>query len=194
MASSQPPTGYPTAPVPPPVPMGMAAFSIAGFGRRVGALIIDFVIMGVVGLVLGAILQVPGMVSTTTSAYGTTNTQVMLYNTGWSQVLMAGISAVYCIECWSIWAWTPGQRIVGLRVYQASAPEALSQSMAAVRWALLFGVPSGVGAVALVAPSTVDLLGLAQLGWIVALIVTTLESPLTQGLHDQQARSIVVHS
>jgi uncharacterized RDD family membrane protein YckC len=175
----------------PPVPTGPI---LASFGRRVGALIIDAFAIGIVAVVIGAIANVPGLAQTTTLSSGNTGTTYMLTNSGWSSLLVAVVSAVYCIGSWLVWAGTPAQRMLGIHVYRFAGPQALGLEAAALRWVLLFGVGSVIGALGVVSPSLQGILGLGQLAWLVVLIVTTTQSPTKQGIHDKYAGSIVVRN
>lgn len=188
----QPPSGYG---IPPgyvqPVPAGPI---LASFGRRVGALIIDAFVIGTVALVVGAIANMPGLAQTTSTASGDASTTYMLANSGWSSLLVAVVSGVYCIGGWLAWAGTPAQRLLGMHVYRFTGPQALVFEAAAVRWVLLFGIGAVIGALALVSPPLQGILGLSQLAWLVVLIVTTAQSPTKQGIHDRYAGSLVVRN
>jgi uncharacterized RDD family membrane protein YckC len=164
---------------------------LASFGRRVGALIIDAFVIGIVSLVVGAIANVPGLAQTTSS---NTSTTYMLTNSGWSSLLVAIVSGLYCIGGWLVWSGTPAQRLLGIHVYRFTGPQALAFEAAALRWVLLFGVGSVIGALAIVSPSLQGILGLGQLAWLVVLIVTTSQSPTKQGIHDRYAGSLVVRN
>ena len=192
----QPPQGYPGMrqgypPMPPgyypPVPAGPP---IASFARRAGAFIIDVILIGIVAFVIAIAANLPG-IEQTTAPNGTTT--YMMTNSGWSQVLVGGLSFIYSVVLWLTVMGTLGQRMLGLRVCRTSGPQAITPEGAVIRWALLFGVTAVIGAAAVAAPSVSGLLSLVQLIWIIVLIVTTYQSPMTQGIHDRYAGSIVVH-
>jgi uncharacterized RDD family membrane protein YckC len=182
----QPPPGYMQ-----PVPTGPM---LASFGRRVGALIIDSFVIGSVSVVVGALANVPGLAQTTTLTSSNTGTTYMLANSGWSSLLVAIVSGLYCIGGWLVWSGTPAQRLLGIHVYRFTGPQALAFEAAALRWVLLFGIGSVIGALAVVSPSLQGILGLGQLAWLVVLIVTTSQSPTKQGIHDRYAGSLVVRN
>jgi uncharacterized RDD family membrane protein YckC len=169
------------------------AFVIAGVGRRVGAFILDCLAMGVIALVIGAVLKVPGIEQITVAKDGSSSTTYMITNSGWSAALVALVSAVYCIGSWVALGALPAQKMLGLHVFGAAAPQPLALQNAALRWVVLFGISSLLGAVAVVSPSLTNLVGFGQLGWVIVLLVTTIQSPTKQGLHDQVAGSLVVH-
>jgi len=179
-----PPPGYV-----PPMPTGPV---IASFGRRVGALILDAIVIGVVAAIIGVAANVPGLQQTTTTVGGSPTTTYTFTNSGWVQVLSAVVSAAYCIGSWLLWAGTPGQRMLGMHVYRVSGPQALAADAAAIRWLLLFGISTGIGALAVASSDLVNVVGLGQLVWLIVLIATTLQSPMKQGIHDRYAGSIVV--
>ena len=191
-----PPQGYPPAPPGyPPMPPGYypqapTGPQIASFARRAGAFLIDAILLGIVAFIIAVAINLPGIQQTTT-ANGTTT--YMMTNTGWSQVLIAGLSAVYCVGLWLAAMGTLGQRMLGLRVCRTTGPQALAPEAAVIRWALLFGVSLAIGAAAVAAPDVSGILGLGQLVWLVVLIVTTYQSPMKQGIHDRYAGSVVVH-
>jgi uncharacterized RDD family membrane protein YckC len=170
---------------PPPVP------NLASFGRRFGGFLIDVIGVGIVGLIIAVALNLPGTTTTVDSANGA-STSAVLANSGWSSLLIAGLSACYFIGMWISSGATIGQRMLGLHVYTATGPQNLPIDRAAIRWFLLYGVADLVGAISIVAPETTGLVGLVQLGWIIALAVTTYQSPTKQGVHDRYAGSVVV--
>jgi uncharacterized RDD family membrane protein YckC len=185
----QGPQGYPPAPPPgyyPPVPAGP---QIASFARRFGAFIVDALLIGIVVYVI-AIVTGQG-IQQTTAADGTTT--YTLTNTGWSQLFVGILSAIYCVFLWTTTLGTLGQRMLGLRVCRASGPQALPLEAAVIRWALLFGVSAVIGIAAIAAPSASGALSLVQLVWLIILAVTTYQSPMKQGIHDKYAGSVVVH-
>jgi uncharacterized RDD family membrane protein YckC len=186
----QTPPGY-VPPYMPPAPTGPV---IASFGRRVGALIIDVIILGIVAAVIAVALNVPGVQQTTTVSSGGTSTSFSVTNSGWVQVISAIVSVLYCVGSWLLMAGTPGQRMLGMHVYQVSGPQALTLEAAVIRWLLLFGIMTGVGAVAVLSVDLTGVVGLAQLAWLVVLIYTTIQSPMKQGIHDKYAQSIVVRN
>ena len=192
MAYQMPPGYYPPMPPGyyPPMPAGPI---LASFGRRLGALIIDGIIIGIVAFIIAVALNVPGVQQTTT--FGATETTTFsLTNSGWAQVILAVVSGVYCLGTWLSIAGTPAQRMLGMHVYRVSGPVALAPEAAVIRWLLLFGVFSGIGALAVASPDISGVVGLGQLAWVIVLIVTTMQSPMKQGLHDRLAGSIVVRN
>jgi uncharacterized RDD family membrane protein YckC len=179
-----------------PVPGGpfqpvQPAYVTASFGRRFGALLLDLIGIGIVGAIVAAVLNVPGAATTTTTANGGT-TSGMLTNSGWGAAIIILLSAVYCIPCWTVWGATIGQRFLGLHVFGATGPKPLLVAGAAIRWFVLFGVGSLIGALAVVNADSAGIVGFGQFVWAVVLAVTTYQSPTKQGWHDRLAGSYVV--
>lgn len=84
--------------------------------------------------------------------------------------------------------------MLGMHVYRASGPQALTADAAAIRWLLLFGISSGIGALAVMSTDLTGIVGLGQLAWVIVLIYTTYSSPTKQGIHDRYAGSLVVRN
>lgn len=188
-----PPSGYP-APGPygqPWVPVPIAGPVYGSFARRFGALILDSLALGVMTLAIGAVLHLPGF-NTVTTSNGTTMYEMS--NTGASTLVFGILSIVYFLGTWIGWGASPAQKLLGLRVCQETGPVNLTPQAAAIRWAILFGISSAIGAVAIVAPDAAGIAGLVQLGWIIALAVTTWQDRRKQGWHDRYAHSVVVRA
>ena len=180
-----------------PVPGGpfqpvQPAYVTASFGRRFGALLVDVIGIGIVGAIMAAVLNVPGVTTTTITANGGTETSSMLTNSGWGAVIVGLLSAIYFIGFWMTSGATLAQRLLGLHVFGATGPKPLPIEGAVVRWFVLFGVSSLIGAVAIAAPDTGGVVGFGQLAWVIVLAVTTYQSPTKQGWHDRLAGSYVV--
>jgi uncharacterized RDD family membrane protein YckC len=170
---------------------GQKSYVVASFGRRLGAFLLDGLGIVLVATALGGALGLPGMVTTTTTAEGVTTTSSFT-NTGWSALMAGLVSAPYCIGMWWLRGATLAQLALGVRVFRATGPQRLSFGAAALRWALLFGVVSLLGALGGLNYVLAGLAGWGQLVWLIALIVTTARDPMRQGLHDRLAGSLVV--
>jgi hypothetical protein len=175
-----------------PPPAFVIAPRIAGTWRRTAAFILDLVPLVVVAGVVGALANVPGVAATTTNSEGTTITGFSGSSSGWSAVVFGLVSAVYSIGSWVVLGATPGQWLLKTRVCAAGSQARLGVPAAIVRWALLWGVFCGLGALAIPNPylSLVSFFG--QLAWLVVLIGTTAQGPTHQGLHDRSAESMVM--
>lgn len=183
------------APAPAPAAAGPApGVAYAGLGIRIGAYIIDailvFIVTAFVYVALGAI------------AFGTLvggNLIIALVFGVLLAVASLVISAIYFI-----WGWTNpnmraslGQRALGLQTLNAADGATLSRPQAIRRWAWLFGVFAVASALQL-ALSASDLSTLGSLvnlltfAYWVFLLWTTYKSPKKQGYHDVQASTVVV--
>lgn len=106
--------------------------------------------------------------------------------------LATALSATYFIVTWRVFGGSPGQRLLGMRIWAEDRGFPITIGQGFVRW-LFIGPPLGVQAIASVAISGEGeaLLIVALLVWYVVLLVSTARSPLKQGLHDRAARTIV---
>jgi uncharacterized RDD family membrane protein YckC len=183
------------APAPVVAPAGPApGLAYAGLGVRIGALIIDYILLFIlfifVSIALGAIFL------------------GVLIDGGTAGAIIAGvllavanlvISAVYFI-----WAWTKpdlraslGQRALGLNTLNAADGATLTRPQAVRRWLYLFGIVAFASAMqsALSATSLAglgSLIGLLAFAYSIFLLWTTYKSPRKQGYHDVQAGTVVV--
>jgi uncharacterized RDD family membrane protein YckC len=183
------------APAPVVAPAGPApGLAYAGLGVRIGALIIDYILLLIlfvfVSIALGAIFL------------------TTLINGGTAGALIAGvllaianlvISAVYFI-----WAWTKpdlraslGQRALGLNTLNATDGATLTRPQAVRRWLYLFGIVAFASAMQSALSATNlgglgSLIGLLAFAYEIFLLWTTYQSPKKQGYHDVQAGTVVV--
>lgn len=99
------------------------------------------------------------------------------------------ISLCYFVGSWLTLGASPGQRLVGVRLYSASTGKPLSLAQALGRWVVL-GAPLWI-----VATANSDALGaifsLAALGWSVFLLASTARSDTKQGAHDRWTGSVL---
>ena len=81
--------------------------------------------------------------------------------------------------------WTPGMRLLGIRIGQESDGRLVSRRQGLVRW-LLLGLPALLVSLAVYVPNAIGLI-LGALGavWLLALLYTMAQSPSKQGLHDR---------
>jgi uncharacterized RDD family membrane protein YckC len=179
------------APEAAPPPAAVAPV-IAGLGRRAGAFILDFFALVNIASVVGAMANVPGALQTTSWMDGTTSTAATFSSSGWSMVVLAIVSAVYCVATWVGVGATPGQWLFGLHVDRLAGPTPLGVNAAIVRWALLWGVPCLLGMPAILIPILAVVAFPGQLTWAVVLLYTARQNSMRQGVHDQLAGSLVV--
>jgi uncharacterized RDD family membrane protein YckC len=183
-----------TAPVP-----GPAGLYYADVPNRVIAIIIDAILVGLVSIVLGAILfSVIGSPTTFTTTADPNSplgirieTQTNFVPTLVYAILGVALSAGYYIYTWTSLRGTLGQKMLGMQVGNASDGATLTMEQAVRRWLALGGIFS-LAQTLNPLPLLGLLLGLASFIWVIALLVTTAQSPTKQGLHDQFANTVVV--
>jgi uncharacterized RDD family membrane protein YckC len=178
-----------TAPVP-----GPAGLYYADVPNRAIAYIIDAIILAIVNIVVGAVLSGIGLNAFTINSNPTNIGDLLSYNpvVGLIQaVIFAAISGVYFIYTWTTMRGSPGQRVLGMQVGNATDGQTLTMEQAIKRWIAL-GAPFGVAQALNPVPGLGILIGLAAFVWFIALLVTTAQSPTKQGLHDRYAGTVVV--
>jgi uncharacterized RDD family membrane protein YckC len=178
-----------TAPVP-----GPAGLYYADVPNRTIAYIIDAIILGIINAIVGAILGAIGLNAFTVNTNATELTNLLTYNpvVGLIQaVLFAAISGAYFVYTWTSMRGSPGQKVLGMQVGNATDGATLTMEQAIKRWIAL-GAPFGIAQALYPLPGLGLIIGLAAFVWFIALLVTTAQSPTKQGLHDQFAHSVVV--
>jgi uncharacterized RDD family membrane protein YckC len=208
-----PETPPPAAPAPPPatdwasattprpaatVP-GQAGLVYADVPNRVIAQIIDAIIVGIVlvivGLILSSIFGAPQTVTVVQDAAQPlgfrTDVSTNLVSLLISTIVGVAVSAGYYIYTWTAMRGTIGQRALGMQVGNAADGATLTMEQAVKRWLALGGV-FALAQLLQPLPALGILIGLASLVWVIALLVTTAQSPTKQGLHDRFAGSVVV--
>ncbi|HYO43993.1 MAG TPA: RDD family protein, partial [Candidatus Limnocylindrales bacterium] len=191
----EPPTTYGTAAGP------GGGLEYAGVGGRFVAWLIDQLILGAVavGISITVSLVVLGTMDwSAILAAGANDVEVILDGDDLARAILASLAAsaaslavglAYYVFQWTSRARaTIGMRVLGLQVGNAADGATLTRGQAVRRW-LAFGSWAGVlGAV----PALSGILVLAQVGWSLALLITTASHPRRQGLHDQFAGTAIV--
>jgi len=183
-----------TAPVP-----GPAGLYYADVPNRIIAQIIDAVLVGIVSLIIGVVLYSIVGSPTTVTTVQDPNAFLGLRietSTNWVATIVGAIvglaiSAGYYVYTWTAMRGTIGQKALGMQVGNAADGATLTMEQAVRRWLALGGVLS-LAQTLNPLPGVGILLGLAGLVWVIALLVTTAQSPTKQGLHDQFAKTVVV--
>jgi uncharacterized RDD family membrane protein YckC len=195
-----PPSDWATAAAPPPAATpGPAGLVYADVPNRIIAQIIDAIIVGIVGLLLSLILYaIVGAPTTVTTVPDPSQilgvrfeTETHIVSVILSTLLGVVLSAGYYIYTWTAMRGTFGQRALGMQVGNAADGATLTMEQAVKRWLAVGGVFS-LAQFLNPLPLLGLLVGLASLVWVIALLVTTAQSPTKQGLHDQFAGSVVV--
>jgi uncharacterized RDD family membrane protein YckC len=177
----QPPPGYFG---PPPPALSPAGVPLADFGTRLGAYVIDSILLGVVNLIviIPALFLLAGQVFARVPDNGTdpgaffATTFVPLIGFELGIVIFSlGLTYVYTVEMMHRSGQTLGKRILKIRVVPLDPNLRLTRTMAVKRWATEFLPGTFVGFYALID-------GLWQL-W---------DRPFQQTLHDKAAQTVVV--
>lgn len=127
------PGGYPPAP-PPGYGYGYAPqVAYGGFWIRVVAYIIDSVILGLVGFAFGVVIAAIALAS------NPANPQVVADSLRpVSTAISVAINIAYFVGLWTVMGGTLGQRLLKLRVVDASTGQPLTFGKALLRWLGLF--------------------------------------------------------
>jgi uncharacterized RDD family membrane protein YckC len=168
---------------------GPGGVALADTPDRIIAYVIDAIIIGVVGWLIGTILVgilgdnygVPGFI-----AYRGHNLVSALA----TAALTAVVSAAYFIGMWTrMGGATVGMKVMKLTVRDAASGAVVGQSQAITRW-LYLGLPAALSTI-YVWGLIGWLVSLAVLGYFVYLLMTTAQSATRQGFHDVQAKTVV---
>jgi uncharacterized RDD family membrane protein YckC len=167
---------------------GPGGLALADIPNRIIAIVIDFIILGVIGFIVGAIIHpilgeqfgVPGFFVTTVPS---------LLSSLVVAAIMAAVSAGYFIYMWmKMDGATLGMRVLKLQVRDAASGGAVSQDQAIRRWLFLAGPWAlswfygwGIGFI----------ISVLVLVYYIYLLVTIAQDPARRGLHDKQANTVV---
>ncbi|HEV8516243.1 MAG TPA: RDD family protein [Candidatus Limnocylindrales bacterium] len=184
-----PPPPSNTWSTPPPAPSaGPAGYYYADVPNRAIAYIIDVIIIGIINIiilaVLGGIFGGGGIVDPVTGQLNFIATVVIA-------VVGLVISGAYFVYTWTSMRATIGMRLLGMQIGNETDGSTLTQNQAITRWILL-GAPFSLAQLLNPIPALGLIISLAGLVWLIALLVTTAQSPTKQGLHDRYAHTVVV--
>jgi uncharacterized RDD family membrane protein YckC len=174
--------------------VGPAGLVYADVPNRVIAFIIDAIILFVINFIVFAILGAVGLNPWSPNPNPTGIGDLLSYNPviGLIQAIIGlAVSAGYFIYTWTSMRGTPGQKMLGMQVGNAADGATLTMEQGIRRWIALFA-PSVIAQALFPWPLLGTIIGLAAFIWVIALIVTTAQSPTKQGLHDNFAKTIVV--
>jgi uncharacterized RDD family membrane protein YckC len=189
-------TGSLTSTAPTPGPAGLF---YADVPNRIFAYIIDAIIVGIAGAILGIILfAVLGpptkvtVVQDSSQLFGfRTDTSTNFVSFLAFAILGLALSAGYFIYTWTAMRGTIGMKALGMQIGNQTDGATITMDQAIRRWLALGGIFS-LAQTLNGFPGLGILIGLAGLIWTIALLVTTAQSPTKQGLHDQFAGTMVV--
>ena len=189
-ASPTPEAPQPSAwEAPPPGPVKAAGpapgVAYADLGIRIGAYIIDVIVMFVIYAVISVVII--GIFAGVGGFAGFLLGLILLL------LFEAAFSAIYFIYTWTKLRASPGQKVLSLETVNAADGKTLTQPQAIKRWLVLFGPFILLSALQLVVGSTLGFLfGLVSLGYFIYLLWTTYQDPKRQGFHDHYADTVVV--
>lgn len=173
---------------PPPQPaVGPAGLVYADVPNRAIAFIIDYIIFFIVLFVIGIIVR--PILGTNLGVFGAVDSTASYFVT---QLLGYAFAAAYFIYSWTALRGTPGQKVLGMQVGNATDGSTITMNQAMTRWAAIFGPGVVVAVIASVSLGLGLIASLVSLVWFIALIYTTATSPTKQGLHDRYAHTMVV--
>lgn len=170
---------------------GPHGFLVADVPNRIMALAIDIIVFALSGFAwvwfLGGLVTQPGAIG---AAGGELDAVAFLVVLG----LQLAISFVYLAGTWVLLGWTPGMRLLGLRLGDEIDGGPISWRPALVRWTIL-GIPALLASVAIYVTHGVGIiLSALGLAWLALLLYTMAQSPGRQGFHDRLAHTIVVRA
>jgi uncharacterized RDD family membrane protein YckC len=189
-AAPPPASGW-TAPASAGAPAAAAGGLVyADVPNRAIAYIIDAIILFVINVVIGIVLG--GILGPTVSIDFETG-QV---TTNWGSAVVSAIVSTLITGLYFVYTWTsmrgsPGQRMLGMQVGNASDGATITMDQAIRRWIFL-GAPFGIASALAGAGGLGLIIGLAGLAYFIYLLVSTAQSPTKQGFHDKQANTVVV--
>ncbi len=174
-----------TAPV-----AGPAGFYYADVPNRIIAYIIDAIIIAIIGVVVGAVIfsvMGPATVFDPRTFGVAVNLGPLIVVT----LIGLAINAAYFIYTWVNMRGTVGMKVLGMQIGHEADGRTITYNQAALRWALL-GAPLGLAQLLNPWPGLGLIISLLGVVWLIALLVTTAQSPTKQGLHDRYAQTMVV--
>jgi uncharacterized RDD family membrane protein YckC len=170
---------------------GPAGFFYADVPNRAIAYIIDAIIIGIINLIIGAVIGgvLGGVINTDPRSPG-----FLQFNfTALLVVTLIGllVSGAYFVYSWTALRGTPGMKVLGMQIGHERDGSTITMNQAVTRW-LLLGAPFSVAQLLNPWPGLGLIISLLSLVWLIALLVTTAQSPTKQGLHDKYAHTMVV--
>jgi uncharacterized RDD family membrane protein YckC len=186
-----PPASGWTAPASAGAPAAAAGGLVyADVPNRAIAYIVDAIILFVINLVIGIVL---GAIIGPTVSIDFNTGQV---TTNWGSAVVSAIVSTLVTGLYFVYTWTsmrgsPGQRMLGMQVGNASDGATITMDQAIRRWIFL-GAPFGIASALAGAGGLGLIIGLAGFAYFIYLLVSTAQSPTKQGFHDKQANTVVV--
>jgi len=170
---------------------GPSGYYYADIPNRFIAYIIDAIIVGIVGVIIAAILGgiFGGVINNKPldPNFGSVNYVALVV------VAVVGliVNAAYFMYTWVAMRGTVGMPLLGMQIGNEQDGRTLTYNQAAIRWVFLFG-PFALAQFLNPWPALGLLISLIAFIYLIALLVTTAQSPTKQGIHDKQAHTMVV--
>ena len=192
-AAPPPAQSWQSAPPQAPTAGPASGLVYADVPNRVVAYIIDALILFVINIVVGII--VGSFLPSARFNFGAENlneiVEVNYANVLITTLIGLAINAAYFIYTWTQMRGSPGQKMLGMQLGNASDGATVTQAQAIRRWIFL-GAPFGLASALNPIPALGLLLLIASIAYFIYLLVTTAQSPTKQGFHDVQANTVVV--
>jgi len=159
--------------------------------NRVIAYIIDAIIIGIINFIIVAVVggALGGVINTDFRSpnFGQFNLTALIV------ISLVGlvVSAAYFVYSWTAMRGTPGMKVLGMQIGHERDGSTITYNQGILRWVLL-GAPFSLAQLLNPWPGLGLIIALLGVVWLVALLVTTAQSPTKQGLHDKQAHTMVV--
>lgn len=170
-----------TAPV-----AGPAGYFYADVPNRAIAYIVDAVILFIALFIIIALSTAIFGVDTIVGKFQSTTSLLV------AAILWGLVSAAYFIYSWTAMRGTPGMKVLGMQIGNEQDGSTIPMNQAVLRYVVLFGPAVAAQLINAFAPGIGIILNLLAFIWFIALLVTTAQSPTKQGIHDKQARTMVV--
>jgi uncharacterized RDD family membrane protein YckC len=164
---------------------GPAGYFYADVPNRAIAYIIDVIIIAIINVIIAAVIY--GVLGGAPSVFGTVSITSLLVVT----VLGLIVSGAYFVYTWTKMRGTVGMKVLGMQIGNETDGSTITTNQAITRWVLL-GAPFSLAQLANPFPGLGLIISLLGLVWLIALLVTTAQSPTKQGLHDKYAHTMVV--
>ena len=181
---TQPAPAAPTA-----APAGSRGLVYADVPNRVIAIIIDYVIIGIIGMIAGAILGSIGLTAVTLNddlTFSYNYLASFIY-----AVVNLLIGGVYFIYTWTAMRGTVGMKALGMQIGNAGDGASITIEQAVRRY-LALGAVFTIAQALNPLPLLGILIAIASIAWVIFLLYTTANSPTKQGWHDVFANTMVV--
>jgi uncharacterized RDD family membrane protein YckC len=164
---------------------GPAGYFYADVPNRAIAYIIDVIIIAIVNVIIAAVIY--GVLGGGPGLFVTVSITSLLVVT----IIGLIVSGGYFVYTWTKMRGTVGMKVLGMQIGNESDGSTLTMNQAITRWILL-GAPFSLAQLANPFPGLGLIISLLGLVWLIALLVTTAQSPTKQGLHDKYAHTMVV--